>query len=154
MKNYITYIGILVLLVSFISCKKDKKFVDKEGPQVEVTVPTENFIFYPGDEIKMSCVISDDSELKSVEVTLINIDEDASTESKNIKLKSVPKVWEPVAFIENLTGKEKTYTLQVLFEPVPHYMVFGNYELSYKCVDELNNESITKVPVIFKEQKQ
>ncbi|MFO7723048.1 MAG: Ig-like domain-containing protein [Bacteroidales bacterium] len=70
MMNIMVCAGVLTLLLGCISCSKEK---DDKNPVVEIELPLENQTFTIGDSIRVKGWASDETALKSVQVTITDM---------------------------------------------------------------------------------
>ncbi len=127
---------LLVLLVAFVSaCGGDDK---DRAPELDITFPTGTTKFMRSGDFTFSATITDDVELKEIKFAL----------AFKSGLKGIEDPWVPADDVRTLTGKEKVYTNEILFnDPIIYECKAGIYTLLVTVTDKAGNITEKSVDV-------
>lgn len=110
MKNSLFVIFAITLVIS--ACGSGGSSTPKdENPELSITFPTESSVILRSTELTFSGMVSDDVELKEIRFSL----------KYHSGKKSVDDPWQPADDIRQLTGKEKTFSKEPIFDGAVHY---------------------------------
>lgn len=124
-----------VLLLS--SCGSDSEGVDLIKPTADISLTRESGVYSPGSSILIDATFMDDTALKECQVTI------ASLRS----LKGWNTDWDVEMHKISLSGKEMNLTGTRILEDIPVDIYYGDYQLSFKVLDEANNYTIYTIDI-------
>ncbi|MCU4155053.1 DUF4625 domain-containing protein [Carboxylicivirga sp. A043] len=136
MKSLLNYIAIGILAM-FAACSSDSDSVDLEKPTAIIQLEKEDGVYGPGHSIIINASFMDNEALKECQVSI------ASQRS----LKGWDTDWDVEMHKINLSGTEMQLSATRVLEDIPTDIYYGDYQLSFKVLDEANNYNIYTIDI-------
>ncbi len=139
MKHLTRILYILMAVVLLASCGSDDEGVDLTKPTADIRLTRESGVYSPGASILIDADFSDDKALKECQVTIVSAR----------SLKGWDTDWDVEADKLKLSGTEYSLSGTRVLEDIPVDIYYGEYQLSFKVLDEANNYSIYTIDIVI-----
>ncbi len=111
MKFYLYRTGVSLLFIfSIIGCSENDDVI---SPDITIMYPSEYMIYMPGDSIRISITVSDETQLKWIDVVLTDANRIPVDKQIALPVNSNPQHHNLYYFIENMQLKEGDYYIRV-----------------------------------------
>lgn len=138
MKKLLKNIAVLILIIlSLNACGSDSEGADLTKPTADISLTRESGIYSPGSSILINADFQDDQALKECQVTIASIR----------SLKGWDTDWDAEMYKIPLSGKEMSFTSTRVLEDIPTDIYYGDYQLSFKVLDESNNYTVYTIDI-------
>ncbi|MCG8578270.1 MAG: DUF4625 domain-containing protein [Bacteroidales bacterium] len=139
MKQVTRFLSMLIAVVLLSSCGSDDESVDLIKPTADIRLTRESGFYTPGSSILIDAEFTDDKALKECQVTI------ASARS----LKGWDTDWDAEMDKILLNGQDFSLNGTRVLEDIPVDIYYGEYQLSFKVLDEANNYSIYTIDIVI-----
>lgn len=138
MIHTIKYLAIICIsLLALSSCGSDDEAVDLTKPTADISLTRESGIYSPGSSILINADFTDDKALKECQVSITSLR----------SLKGWDTDWDVEMYKISLSGKEMTVKGTRVLEDIPFDIYYGDYQLTFKVLDESNNYNIYTIEI-------
>lgn len=131
------------LILVFHACSDEE--TDTQSPLIEVSTPTDDQEFHPGEEIPFNAMFTDNIALSQFRID-IHYGGDHDHKSLNLTNEGIQWTFD---FIGELTGNTRQVQMDI---PIPEDALHGFYHFLVYCTDIAGNESWIALEIIIDDE--